>query len=354
MNDHYATCRFAHRIAICVVSLLVSSAACSGQGPARSQRADPIENAGPLGSATGGAQVSYVRTIVHMTAGGKHEISSEPLMKSAAAAGDLEPASCDPTVGGACGNHGAVVDPACPGADMWMWDYSNRQGNELCVYGIPSQTFPGSPVSVLHLADVPRTFPCPFFGTCLYDGGWENAVRSFWAGNREGYFIDNNGVVSGFLPFELENDSGDSATDLAIAQCGVMPPFPEFGLTAGTSHASLSSCDGRFELVMQTDGNLVLYQSGVGALWASNTWGSPATSAVLSPAGQLVVTIYPWNTPVGGPGQYFASSGAVGDGWPWLSVQDDGNVVVYVSRSPGFFYLDADFFPLWATNTCCR
>lgn len=79
--------------------------------------------------------------------------------------------------------------------------------------------------------------------------------------------------------------------------CGVLAPGEALG-----GGASEWSCDGRFELVMQTDGNFVVYDA----------WGSPL-----------------WNSETAG------HDGA------WLAVQDDGNVVVY----------DAWGAPLWDTGT---
>src|SRR5581483_5427267 len=56
-----------------------------------------------------------------------------------------------------------------------------------------------------------------------------------------------------------------------------IPPAPTACGGIGVGHGlgpggSVKSCDGRFSLVMQTDGNLVLYQ-GSRALWATGTNG---------------------------------------------------------------------------------
>jgi len=113
------------------------------------------------------------------------------------------------------------------------------------------------------------------------------------------------------------------------ARCGRLDPGQ--GLVAGQR---VSSCDGRFALVMQTDGNLVLYQ-GRTPLWASNTWGTPGFVAVMQGDGNPVVydrTARPqW------------AAGTWGHAGAWLAVQDDGNLVVYEGNRP-----------LWASNTCCR
>jgi subtilase family serine protease len=103
------------------------------------------------------------------------------------------------------------------------------------------------------------------------------------------------------------------------------------------SGGSINSCDGRFTLDMQaSDGNLVLYWNGHGALWASKTQGNPGAYAVMQDDGNLVVYSTQkkalWNSVTfGNPGAF-------------LEVQDDGNLVVY---NPGRQ-------PLWNSHTCCH
>jgi hypothetical protein len=51
---------------------------------------------------------------------------------------------------------------------------------------------------------------------------------------------------------------------------------------------ALHSSDGRYDLLMQTDGNLVLYDHGT-AIWSTNTLGNPGSSLVMQGDGNLVV-----------------------------------------------------------------
>ena len=96
---------------------------------------------------------------------------------------------------------------------------------------------------------------------------------------------------------------------------------------------SVWSHEGRFELVYQGDGNLVLYRQG-DALWSSGTDGSQAGLVVMQHDGNLV--IYDANDhPV------WSNDGSFGYAGAWLIVQDDGNVVVYSDGGE----------PLWATGT---
>jgi hypothetical protein len=107
-------------------------------------------------------------------------------------------------------------------------------------------------------------------------------------------------------------------------------------LTAGAILAggSIRSCDGRFTLAMQGDGNLVLYQNRT-PLWASNTSGTTASYATMQGDGNLVLynaAHHPiWASHTNRhPGAY-------------LVVQNDGNTVIYSGHTP-----------LWATNTAGR
>jgi hypothetical protein len=123
---------------------------------------------------------------------------------------------------------------------------------------------------------------------------------------------------------------------LFSSSCGTLKTGE--GLQAGSS---LSSCDGRFLLAMQTDGRLRLYQvspSGATLLWTNSIGGLTSDSySVMQGDGNFVT----YTSAVGAP--VWASSTA---GFPGarLVVQNDGNVVVY----------DTANVPRWASNTCCR
>ena len=93
------------------------------------------------------------------------------------------------------------------------------------------------------------------------------------------------------------------------------------------------SCHGRFQLVMQNDGNLVLYFKDA-PLWQIGL-ASGATHLTMQPDGNLVLYAgakVVWQAP-----GTFAHPGA------FLSVQPDGNMVAYVGTKA-----------LWQTSTCCH
>lgn len=96
----------------------------------------------------------------------------------------------------------------------------------------------------------------------------------------------------------------------------------------------LDPSDNECHLIMQSDGNLVLYRNDNGrALWASNTWGKPVNHAIMQTDGNFVC--------YDAGGHPYWATGT--DGHPGSSVilQDDGNLVVYSSAHVA----------LWASGT---
>jgi hypothetical protein len=175
----------------------------------------------------------------------------------------------------------------------------------------------------------------------LYSG----AGKQLWASNTAGHpgaqlLLQNDGnmvVQMGTKP--LPDDNPDpSRSGLLWASNTNRPVVPE---GCGTVFAdqglgpndSIWSCDGRFQLIMQYDGNLVLYQQG-NPIWATGTDGKSGYSMWMQNDGNFV--LYATAGPI------FASN-TVGRG-SYLAIQDDGNLVVYGS----------DGNPVWASNTCCR
>jgi hypothetical protein len=120
------------------------------------------------------------------------------------------------------------------------------------------------------------------------------------------------------------NGSSLSQTAAAAASCGALP-------VGGTlvPGQSIWSCNGAYQLIFQTDGNLVLYSTSK-ALWASGTNGKQANELILQSDGNLVLY---GATPLW-------ATGTSGKAVTGLAVQNDGNVVLYDGSTP-----------LWATNT---
>jgi hypothetical protein len=96
---------------------------------------------------------------------------------------------------------------------------------------------------------------------------------------------------------------------------------------------SLRSANSQFSLVLQDDGNLVLYDASGEAVWASGTAGQDIARATMQQDGNLVLY-----SPGGAAA--WASDTYENDG-AYLVIQDDRNLVIYA----------ADGSPVWATNT---
>ena len=95
---------------------------------------------------------------------------------------------------------------------------------------------------------------------------------------------------------------------------------------------SITSQDSRFTLIMQGDGNLVLYGPGGRYRWDTGTNGQAVSQAIMQGDGNFVIY---------GPGGAIWATGTDGHPGAWLIVQNDGNVVIYDSAGN----------PLWATGT---
>ena len=115
----------------------------------------------------------------------------------------------------------------------------------------------------------------------------------------------------------------------APAACAVMNSNQ--GLIPG---ASEPSCDGRFALTLQADGNLAL-RFGATQLWTTGTGGKAIAQAIMQADGDFVLDDYSgaaaWSTGTGGhPGAR-------------IVVQSDGNLVIYDGSQP-----------IWSSATCCH
>ncbi len=81
------------------------------------------------------------------------------------------------------------------------------------------------------------------------------------------------------------------------------------------------SCDGRFQLQLQTDGNMVLRIVDYVALWTSGTHGTSPSGLAMQEDGNLVL--------YGTDGSAIWHIGTHGNAGAYLTLQNDGNLVVY-------------------------
>ncbi|MFI5617685.1 hypothetical protein [Streptomyces sp. NPDC051567] len=99
------------------------------------------------------------------------------------------------------------------------------------------------------------------------------------------------------------------------------------------SGASLIPTPGKAELVMQPDGNLVIYASGNPggyrlALWSSGTYGNPGAYATMQEDGNFVVYKKDGGEGKGGALWNTATYGDRANSYVNASIRDDGNFVV--------------------------
>lgn len=185
-----------------------------------------------------------------------------------------------------------------------------------------------------------KTFRNPYGHVMLF-GGWASADHSqlylmhhYATGKPAALIQVSRSALGDFIPVRSVDAPPVAAVPQKPAEpppaapegCGVMKPGAALGVNQG-----LTSCDGRFTLIQQEDGNLVLYMANKGAIWASGTAGTAGRTAVMQGDGNLVVY-----TPDGKP---VWDSGTWGHPGAWLAVQDDGNVVLY------------EYGAIWSTKT---
>lgn len=121
-----------------------------------------------------------------------------------------------------------------------------------------------------------------------------------------------------------------SAADISFRSGQTLSPNSEMRVSTG------------HHLVMQADGNLVLYHdtgSGRVAAWASNTGGRPNSYLVMQDDGNAVVY-----SPTSTGRQVVWASNTGGRPGSYLVLQDDGNLVIYQPTS-------GSRQVVWATNT---
>ncbi|ROP41148.1 S8 family serine peptidase [Saccharothrix texasensis] len=140
-------------------------------------------------------------------------------------------------------------------------------------------------------------------------------------------------LVSAATPNKVGNP-GTGSPNALLFTGSAPPPQPGAdtlvrGESLGAGQAKVSQ-DGRFTLVMQGDGNLVLYTAAGQALWHTNTHGTGAAYVVLQLDGNLVIY-----TAAGQPVWHTNTHGTAADR---LIVQNDSNVVLYGPTGQVFWH----------------
>jgi hypothetical protein len=83
-----------------------------------------------------------------------------------------------------------IVDSGCAGASLWLFDQTNRGGNQLCLFKAAADD-----MAWLDLGTLCRN-PS---GRCI--GTWANAVRSLWAGADPGSLQSCTSTLCFTTPF---------------------------------------------------------------------------------------------------------------------------------------------------------
>ncbi|MGW4112737.1 S8 family serine peptidase [Actinosynnema sp. NPDC004786] len=140
-------------------------------------------------------------------------------------------------------------------------------------------------------------------------------------------------LVGAATPNKVANPGAGSPNALLFT--GSAPPPQPGGdtLVRGESlraGESRTSQDGRFTLVMQGDGNLVLYTAAGQPLWHTSTHGTAAAYVVLQHDGNLVIY-----TAAGQPLWHTSTHGTAADR---LIVQNDSNLVLYGPTGQVFWH----------------
>ncbi|GAA0814051.1 GH92 family glycosyl hydrolase [Spirilliplanes yamanashiensis] len=216
-----------------------------------------------------------------------------------------------PTTAG--GNFFALSSPQFPSAQVRIGGHTNGQGGTLTINA------PGATDTVRYIQSV-TLGGAPVTRSWL---GWDALARGGTLAHTLGGSPSAWGTAADAQP-----PSGGAANQLQAGQ-------------RLTANQRLVSPNGRYTLLMQPDGNLVLYDGPPqqNPIWATGTWNLPAdrrpTRADLQPDGNLVLYTDA-GQPVWASGSWGANRIA-----PYLSMQDDGNLVIYHhARSP-----------LWASGT---
>ena len=133
---------------------------------------------------------------------------------------------------------------------------------------------------------------------------------------------------------------------VTVATKATARPGPATPTACGTLHAgegftvgrSLSSCDGRFRLTLNSSGNLVLNQ-GTKVLWNAGTTGTNRYALEMMTNGDLVL----WDST--SHRIWGTNTAWYGDpGTEYLHLGNDGNLGVYTASGAA----------VWTTNTCCH
>ncbi|AXF22186.1 peptidase S53 [Burkholderia pyrrocinia] len=213
---------------------------------------------------------------------------------------------------------------------------ADPNSGELVVVGGQLETVGGTSLSApLFTATWARLLS----GSCATNLGFAAPTIYSFQSTTGAIFRDitngSNGAYSAGSGWDFVTGWGTpNVSVLHSAICVPTSPIHGGVINEGTTLKSgqiLYSASGSHELVMQDDGNLVLYNTTNGAaVWNSGTHGNAGAYAVFQTDGNFVVYS------ASGKALWFSSTNSTSYG-QYLAVQDDGNMVIYESQVPVFF-----------------
>jgi hypothetical protein len=229
----------------------------------------------------------------------------------------------------------------CSGFVSMSWQFADNPNTALFPpfvsgkYAVPLGSFddlaPGDAVN--------KTYRNPYGHVMLF-AGWASQDHSellflhhYATGKPVALIQVSRKDLGDFIPIRSIK-VGAPAGQGGVPQADPPPPpsgTPPTGCgTLGVNQAldadqAVKSCDGRFTLVQQSDGNLVLYKEGKGALWSTGTYGGPGRVTIMQGDGNLVMYSL--------AGKPIWASNTAGHPGATLAIQDDGNVVIYAGKA---------------------
>ncbi|HEY4014912.1 MAG TPA: hypothetical protein VGM06_16330 [Polyangiaceae bacterium] len=177
-------------------------------------------------------------------------------------------------------------------------------------------------------------------GTVTWSSPWDFFNGLFSSGCGGGP-SKSSGPSTFQSPVSIIGGASSSGNDTCVFTYGLVQPtgILQSGRALVRGQAAMS-VDGRFRLIMQDDGNLVMY-FGTTALWGAGTFGTAAWIAVMQTDGNLV--IYDNNMHAlwaSNEVSYFQYTEGAS-----LSIQNDGNLVIYGNAAGSQVN--------WTAGCCC-
>ena len=159
-----------------------------------------------------------------------------------------------------------------------------------------------------------------------------NILNTFSPSQTNSSSYDRASIMHYFFPNGLTTDGSTFTQNNVLSDTdksfiGGIYPFPQVSTRSVLysdedlyKNEYITSQNGVYKCIMQSDGNLVVYQNNSTPLWSSGTYGTGADRVIMQGDGNLV--IYDANYTA----FWYTGSQSAG---AYLVMQDDGNLVVY-------------------------